>query len=246
MNKTLSEISRIKGCTRQAVNDFLKKNKIQPSGKKGKLPLYDCSQEPLATYLSVKPMTANQKMPPLLQPDQPDSDSSNPPKAEAAATQIYKPLNALLAGKILPGQKPSSVFYAEAVSLAKKNQDAALLFKLGQIADKEDRDELYQLQMLKTEQAKENIAIERAERMKIENDIKKGMYLELEKVKIFFGRICAVHTSILQPLSLKLSSMLAAMPEGSQKELTIKKIIDGEIDSTLGSIKNLLIDFIKE
>ncbi|MCL2139927.1 MAG: hypothetical protein FWH41_10425 [Treponema sp.] len=54
---------------------------------------------------------------------------------------------------------------------------------LVQIVDKEDKDEIFRLQMLKTEQAKEQIATEKAERLKIENDIRRGMYISRNELK---------------------------------------------------------------
>jgi len=244
MLKTCAEIAKIKNCTRQAANDFLKKNKISPSGKKGKYPSYDVGKKPLASYLAAKDKDrapAGSKRAGMREIPRP-----SPPKNAAAVRRISKPLNDLVAGITPPGQKPAAFFYDEALKIAKKNQDAALYFKLGQIAAKEDADEQLRSQALKTEQAKEQIAQEKAERLKIENDIRKEMYMEIEKVKILFGRVYAAHTSILTPLSLKLSSMLAAVPQGNKKEATIKKLIDDEIFAALESIQRTLVGFIKE
>jgi len=227
MNKTQAEIAHLKGCSRQAVQKFIDRNGVGPSGKKGKLLLYDCSKEPLAGYLAEK-NTGQEKTP------------------DPESMKIFKPLNDLLAGKVPDGKKASSYFYLKAFELAKKNEDAALLAKLGQVADKEDRDELYQQQMMKTEQAKERIAIEKAERLKIENDIRRGEYMDRALVKLLFGKIYAVHTSMIIPLGLKIADMLDALEPGPGRRNTMQEIIDSEHFAALESIKKLLVDFVGE
>jgi hypothetical protein len=243
MFKSGAELARLKGVSRQAINTFITKNAIPAVGKKGKLKTYDTEAEPLAGYLSAKAPPVKQEPP---SPPPENTAHSVPPNAEAANTRIYKPLNAILTGKIPEGQKPSSVFYAEAVSLAKKNQDAALLFKLGQIADKEDRDELYQQQMLKTEKAKEEIAQEKAARHKIENDIRREQFMDKAAVKLLWGKVFAVHTSIIIPQGLKIADMLNALPPGPDRRNKMQEMIDNENFAALESIKRILADFIKE
>jgi ssDNA-specific exonuclease RecJ len=154
-------------------------------------------------------------------------------------------LNDLLKDRIPSGRKPSSEFYLKAMSLAEKNQDAAMLFKLGQIADKEDRDEIIQRQMIKTEQAKEQIAQEKAERLKIENEIRRGTYMDREAVKSAFGKFYSVHTSQLQPIGLKLSDLIDSIPPGKDRRFKIQKLIDDEIFSALGSIQRAMVDWAK-
>ncbi|MDR2717171.1 MAG: hypothetical protein LBB89_03780 [Treponema sp.] len=246
MLKTCAEISKLKHCTRQSVDEFLKKNKIAPSGKKGKLPLYDCGKEPLAGYLAAKFPPAKQK-PQTPSPEQPENLPNNPPAPDnaEAVRRISKPLNDLLRGKVPEGQKPSSVFYAKAMKIAEANQDAQMLFRLGQLADKENRDEEYQRQRMNTERANESIAQEKAARLKIENDIRREQFMDRSTVKLLFGKVYAVHTSTLTPLPLKLSSMIAAVPEGNGKEATINNLINDEIYAALESIKRLLVDFVE-
>jgi len=245
MQKTAAEIAKLKKITRQAVNDFISKNSIQPAGKKGAYPSYDCSAEPLAGYL------AKSKPP----PEQSDDLSSSPhfeppetpdtcPSPQEAAGRIPKPLNDLLIGRIPPGRKPSTEFYLKALKIADVNQDAALLFKLGQMAAKEDADEIIRLQALETEQAKKNIAQGRAERIRLENEIRRDEYISKSVIKTLFGRVYAVHTSILTPLSLKLSSTLAAIPPGDEKEATMKKLIDDEVFAALEMIKLQLVEYV--
>ena len=244
MNKTCAEISAIRNCTRQAVKDFLLKNDIKPSGMKGKLKTYDCSLEPLASYVGFL-----EKEPPETKPVEESKISFPPPKVKTvqkAVQRFAKPLSDLLAGVTKPGQKPAEMLFAEVLKCAKENKDPVLFLKLGQIAAREDADESIRQQAIKTEQAKEKIAQERAERFKIENDIKRGFFMEKDTVKILFGRLFAIHTSILVPLSLKLSSTLAAIPQGDKKEITIKQFIDDEIFAALESIKRLLQKFIHE
>ena len=237
----MAEIARLRKVSRAAVNDFLKTNKIPPAGKKGKLPLYDCSREPLASYLAGK-----KKPPEKTAPLKPEKKAAPPEKKKPPKnTKKYElPLNDILAMNIGEGGKISAAFYNEALQMARENKDATLIFKLAAAADKEAKDETIREQMRLTEQAKEKIALEQAEKLRIENDIRRGGYIELKKVKILYGRICAIHSGILMPLSLKLSSMLATVPEGKEKEITMRKLIDSEIYAALGSIQKLVVDFI--
>ncbi|MDR2923419.1 MAG: hypothetical protein LBU85_08785 [Treponema sp.] len=254
MLQTAADIAKVRNVSRQAVNNYILKNSIKPSGMKGKYPTYDCTKNPLAAYLSAgRPRQQGQsepETPVFLQspapPEQLEKDSPFSPSKAETSRRISKPLNDLLAGRIGESGKLSAAFYDEALRMARESRDATLIFKLAVAADREEKDEIIREQMRLTEQGKEKIALERAERLKIENDIRKGMYLEREKVKLIFGRVFAVHTSILRPLSLKLSSMIAAVPEGDKKEATIKRIIDDEIFTAMGSIQRLLIEFIDE
>jgi hypothetical protein len=251
VKKTAAEIAKIKKRTRQAVDDFLKTNKIAPAGKKGKYPTYDCDKEPLASYLNgkqkppqEKPRTPEKKQKQQEKPQSSESAKSAESSKSGAAEKFYKPLNALLADKMPEGKKPSAYFYMKALKIAEDNQDAPLLAKLAQLADKEDRDEMHQTQMLKTMQAQEQIHEEKARRMKLENDIVKGKYIELEKAKILFGRVYAVHTAILGPLDLKLADTIDAIPPGEERRGKISALIKSEIYAALGSIQRLLSDFV--
>ena len=242
MNKTCAEISRLKQCSRQAVSKFITSNKIQPAGKKGKYPLYDCSKEPLASYLA-----AGDNKPPRHGPSEtPETAAPKPQNTKTAARRILKPLNNLLADKMPPGSKPAEFFYARAAELAKENEDPALYLKLAQIASKEDTDETIRLQAIKTEQAKEQIAQERAERLRIENEIKRGGYMDRATVKTLFGRVYAVHTSVLTPMGLKLSDMINALPQSPDRRNKIQAMVDNEIFSALETIQRLLIEYIRE
>jgi hypothetical protein len=111
-------------------------------------------------------------------------------------------------------------------------------------AKKEVENEFIRQQTVETEQAKKKQEQEKAEKLIIENELRRGQYVSREKVKTLFGRVFAVHSNILQPLSLKLSSMLAAVPPGDKKEATMKKMIEDEIYAALGSIQRLLIEFV--
>lgn len=247
MKKTQAEIARIKKVTRAAVNDFLKTNKIAPAGKKGKLHLYDCDAEPLYSYLhgKKKPLEKPpEKKAKAAKPAPEKKSAPTPDKKPQASDKFSKPLNALLADKMPDGKKVSTYLYMKAFEEATKNGDAALLAKLAQLADKEDREEQYNLQMLKTAQAQEQIAIEKAERMKIENDIVKGRYIELEKAKILFGRVYATHTAILTPLDLKLADTIDSIPPGEGRRGKIAALIKSEIYAALGSVQRLLSDFV--
>jgi len=236
--KTAAEIAKLKGVSRQAANDFILKNNVAPSGKKGKYPTYDIAKEPLKSYLAKR-----QKPPPV--PDE-QPDTAQPSRnTEAAVRRVSKPLNDLLAGKMPDGVRPAAYFYSEAYKIAVQNQDAGLLAKLAQVAHKEDADEAVHLQMIKTEQAKEQIAQERAERLKIENKIRLEQYLEKSVVKVLFGRVYAVHTSVLTSMPLKLSDTINALPPSPDRRAKIHKLIDDEIYSALEMIKRILVEYVE-
>jgi len=245
MLKTAAAIAKLKKVSRQAVNDYILKNAIQPSGKNGTYPTYDTDIEPLASYLAV---AKNQKPP---EPQKTATASAPPPPpppqtAEEAVRRISKPLNRFLAGQMEPGDKPAEYLFAKALELAQTNQDATLYFKLGQIAAKEENDETIRLQALETEKAKEQIARGRAERIRLENEIRRSEYIDKAVIKTLFGRVYAVHTSILTPLSLKLASTLAAIPPGEKREAAMKKLIDDEIFAALEMINRQLIEYVSE
>ena len=238
MNKTCAEISRIMGVSKQAVNAFIIKNKIQPAGMKGKYKTYHVDKEPLASYLA-------KNKPPSEPSETPETPADTASEKTEAARSILKPLNNLLAGKMPPGSRPAEFLFAKAVKIAEKNDDPILFLKMAQLADKEDRDETVRLQMIKTEQAKEQIATERANKLKIENEIQTGFYLEKSVVKTLFGRVYAVHTSVLTPLPLKLSDMIDALPPSPDRRARIHRMIDNEIYAALETIQRLLIDYVK-
>jgi len=240
--KTASEIARIKGVSRPAISKYIARNNIQPAGKKGKLPLYDCSAEPLASYLAA---TQKPKSPPHSNPTALPETSAKSKKSKKAK-KYDRPLNDILATGIGEGGSLSAAFYTEALQMAREAKDATLIFKLGVAADKEAKDEVIREQMRLTEQAKEKIALERAEHLKIENDIKKGYYVLREAVKVLFGRVYAVHTSVLTSIGLKLSDLIDALPPGSGRRGKIRKFIDNEIFSALETIQRLLIEYIGE
>ena len=250
MNKTQAEISRLKNCSRQAVKDFISRNDIQPAGQKGKYPTYDCTAEPLASYLGAKFKPAASTFPDV--PKSSAKTASNP-KNDAAIRRVSKPLNNLVAGITKPGQKPAELFFAEALKIAKANQDAGLYFKLGQIAAKEEADEAVQLQAIKTEQAKEQIAQEKAERLRLENEISRGDYMAKTIVKLIFGKYFSIDSSVINPLGLKLSDVIDALPPSPTRRAKIQKLLDDEIfaaqenksklmEKYIGSLGNVTVD----
>jgi len=239
MQKTISEIANLKGVNRAAVSKFISKYNIESAGTKGKRKTYDCNTEPLKSYLGAI------KNKPLDAPESPvNADYKDFGKKPHYG--ISKPLNDLISGQLEPGQKPATFFYAEALNIAKDNKDATLFFKLGQLAAKEDADEAFRTQALKAEQAKEQILQEKASHLAIINNIKRGFYIDKDTVKTLFGRVYAVHTSVLQSYSLKLSDIIDALPPGEGRRGKIKELIDDETFSALENIKRLLIDFVEE
>jgi len=246
MLKTGSEIAKLKGVSKQAVNDYIRKNTIQPAGKKGNYPTYDCSKKPLSSYLAAaSPSAKNQKPPePPKTPTASASPPSPPQAAEEAVRRISKPLNRFLAGQMEPGDKPAEYLFGKALELAQTNRDATLYFKLGQIATKEENDETIRLQALETEKAKEQIARGRAERIKLENSIRRGQYMDKAVIKLIFGKQYAIDTSVLIPLGLKLADMINALPPSPDRRKKIQELIDDEVFAALESKKRILADFI--
>jgi hypothetical protein len=110
MLKTEAEISRIKGCSRQAVNKFLKKNNIQPSGKKGKLDTYDCTQKPLAGYLAGKAPAEPKPRPP---PERVGNKNKKPDKFKLIINEIVKS-NLGVTGEL------AAALFNEALEMARK------------------------------------------------------------------------------------------------------------------------------
>ena len=237
MLKTCAEIARQKGVTKQAVNNFILKNAIPHAGMKGKYKTYHTDEEPLASYITAKNKSLDEP---------PETSADTAPEKTKAARRILKPLNNLLADQMPAGSKPAEFLYAQAIKLAKENKDPALYLKLAQIADREDSNETVRLQMIKTEQAKEQIATERAERLRIENEIKRGGYMDKDTVKLIFGKQYAIDTSVLQPLGLKLADMINSLPPSPDRRNKIQDMIDNEIFQALESKKRLLQEFISE
>jgi hypothetical protein len=263
MLRTQADIARMKGVGRHAVNVFVEKHGIEPAGKKGKLKTYDIAAEPLASYISgkVKKLMTAPKSPPTGKNPKPAPAASPPPteKKKSAGKKIGKekppadkmikkyemPLNQILSAKIGNSGELSAAFYQEALEMARESKDATLIFKLAAAADKEAKDSILREQMQQTEIAREKIAIEKANALRIRNELETGIYIKRETVKKLFGRVYAVHTSALQPLGLKLASILAAIPAGENREVTMQKFIDNEIFSALESIQRILLDNIE-
>jgi len=254
--KTSAEIAAIKGVSSQAANKFILKSGIEPSGRKGKYKTYDCTAEPLAGYLkgTVKIKTPLPEIPP-----------AGPSETGAVATYTPKPLGDLVAD-LMPGGLPSaSYFFSDAIKIAQDNKDAKLLYELGREAAKEAAKEILYRQTLETERAKEAIARGRADRIQLENQIRRNEYMEKAAVKLIFGKQYAIDTSVLQPLGLKLKDTISAVcldfiktvlkaPDANRaaiiQELVpkiegdIQRLIDDEIFSALESKKRLLAEYI--
>jgi len=238
--KTSAEIAVMKGVSSQAANKFILKNGIEPSGMKGKYKTYDCTREPLAGYLADAVKTEPPPPSPTVTSD-PDVTAEIP---KAITEFIPKPLNDIFADKI-PGKKASEILLSKAVQYAMEHKDVAALARLGQYADKKEMDEILYRQTMETERAKEAIARGRAERIRLENEIRRGEYMEKAAVKMIFGRQYAVDTSVLHPLGLKLADMIDALPPGPDRRGKVQKLIDDEIFSALESKKRILIEYIE-
>jgi len=242
--KTCAEIAAIKGVSKQAANKYILKANIPPSGAKGKYKTYDCTKEPLAGYLAT---SAKDKKPPAPPSEPFFAETSSVPAELVKDAVCYtpRPLNEFFSREY-PGRKASEALYAKALTYADKNQDAAAIFKMGQTAAKEEADEILFRQAIKTEQAKEQIAQGRAERIRLENEIRRGGYMHKSTVKLIFGKQYAIDTSVLMPLGLKLADMIDALPPSADRRDKIKKLINDEIYSALESKKRILAENIQD
>jgi hypothetical protein len=258
MLKTKSEMAKIKHVSKQAVDAFISKHGIQPTGKKGKYPTFDMSTEPLASYIAEK----RRPLPPPAAPPEPDITPPfpeppseilpAPPETAAgkkATTRRIKPfeqpLNDILSKKIGAEGSLSAAFYAEALEMARANRDATLIFKLAQAAEKEAAEERVREQMRLTEQAREKIALEKASALRINNELKLGTYIGRDSVKLIFGRVFTVWTSQLQPLGLKTADILSSIQDGPDRRSRFQKIIDDEVFAALENMRRQAMDTIK-
>jgi hypothetical protein len=176
----------------------------------------------------------------------PGQKPSAPKRKDKEIKKYELPLNKILAAKIGNSGELSAAFYNEALGMARENKDAGLIFKLAAAADKEAKDNILREQMQLTEIAREKIAIDKAHSLRIKNELETGLYMKRGTVKTLFGRVYAVHTSVLQPLSLKLVSTLAAIPPGDDREAAMGEFIDIEIFSALESIQRILIEAVEK
>jgi hypothetical protein len=250
-----SEISRRLSVSRQAVDIFIKKHHIQPSGKKGKRDTFDTNAEPLASYLAGKrngdtgrrPKTRKPSLPTDIPEDSPSETepAASGPPPENRSAKITKTLNDLLKGKA-KGEKMSALFYAESLEMARQSEDATLIFKLAQALEKDEKENNAKEQEQRADKAREKTAIAKAERLLIENEIKKGEYVKKDAVKLVLGKTYSVHISALQPLGLKLASTINAIPAGPDREMKIRHFIDNEIYSALEMIQRTLMDYVGE
>jgi predicted transcriptional regulator len=238
MKKTISEISRLKGVTKQAVQKFISQNNVQPSGKKGSYPTYDCSQPPLKTYLSGKAKAEKKQEPPSTFTPQPENGGD--------MDGALKPLNSLLKSITPPGVSPAAMLFGESLQIAKRDEDSGNLLKHAQVAAKEIADAAVRMQLIKTAQAKEQSEIEKAERLRLENAIRKEEFIERAIVKIVFGRLFAIDSTVLQSLGLKLSDMIDSLPPSPDRRIKIQKLIDDETESALESKRRQLAEFLQE
>jgi hypothetical protein len=243
MKKTISEISRLKGVTKQAVQKFISQNNVQPSGKKGAYPTYDCSQPPIKVYLSGKAKAAKKQA-------QPETPSAFAPQPENGndINNMLMPLNSLLKS-IMPeglGLSPAAALFNKSLRISERDEDSGNLLKHAMVAHKEVADAAVRLQLIKTAQAKEQIEIEKAERLKIENAIRKEEFIERAIVKLVFGRLFAIDSTVLQSLGLKLSDMINSLPPSPDRRNKIQKLIDDETESALESKRRQLAEFLQE
>jgi hypothetical protein len=138
------------------------------------------------------------------------------------------------------------MLYDEAIKMATEKEDAPLLFKLGQQADQENRDELIQKQILATQKAKERIAQEKAKKIAFDNHVKAGMYLAKDDVKTVFAHFYAAHATMLGTLGMKLAETIAGICGVNDRAIidSVRQKIDEEVYQTLGEIQKDIKEYI--
>jgi hypothetical protein len=233
MLKTAAQIAAIKGVTRQAALSFINREGIPPSGRAGKFSTYDVSIDPLASYISGGDTMPKKKVP--------KKQKASTPKVSSREDSGLKPtpINDLFAGKNI-----SSALFADALKIARENQDGALLSKLSQQAAKEAAEAAEHGQRLMTERAKEQIAQERAERERLCNEIRRNQYVRNEEVRKFFAQYHAVDTSVFMSLGQKLSGAIDALPPGKDRKVKITSMINKEVEIGLKNKQRIMIDFV--
>jgi hypothetical protein len=194
-------------------------------------------------------------------PEPPTGATPPPPPNPEAAAHIHKPLkpaankktdkfklilNEMVKSDLGVTGELAAVLFNEALEMARENKDVAAMLKMSLEVKKEAENEFIRQQTIETERSKKKQEQEKAEKLTIENEIRKGNYVDKKEVKLFYGKIISVHSNILASMSVKLAATLAAIPDGAEKEIKMKKFIDNEIYSALGMIKKTLSKYVKD
>jgi hypothetical protein len=184
--------------------------------------------------------------PPVTEPERGARKETKKPRAGKRATPT--PLNSLFSKLVKDDEQTvSGAFYAEAYAGMKLVKDWAGIAKLGTIAAREVELQAAAEARLKIEQAKEKQETEKAEKLRINNAVARGIYIEREAVKRVFGRFYSAHTGRLQPLGMKLADTIAAKfgIEGAKEKIEVRELVDGEIYSALESIRETMEGWVK-
>lgn len=94
---------------------------------------------------------------------------------------------------------------------------------------------------------RERIDKAKAEKLEIDNDIKRGKLIHRDLIAQTFGEIYSIHRGILLQIGPNLSDTLAAICDAGEADRTLKvqKLLDDEFYNTLGAIKAAINKFFR-
>ena len=94
---------------------------------------------------------------------------------------------------------------------------------------------------------RERIDKAKAEKLEIDNDIKRGKLIPRDLIAQTFGEIYSIHRGILLQIGPNLSDTIAAICDAGEADRTLKvqKLLDDEFYNTLGAIKAAINKFFR-
>jgi hypothetical protein len=245
---TARDICRITGKKKAAVSLFLSRNEIKPQSINGKLKFYDESAEPLASYLGSGngSAAAAGRKPARKHGSGAGAAAAQEPVRGIASKERVVESNELILNEVFSGniaRAPSGAkMLAGAYQEANAAEDYGAKIKIASMLIKE-----YEMERVKEHEriifeAKQRKAEAEAERIKIENEMRRGELVSREEVKQAWGRMCAVVTSQIHPVGIKLAPQVCAAVDAVDPEsrLKVQALIDKEIYAACENVKREL------
>jgi hypothetical protein len=242
MRMNLTEMAKMRGCSPALILKFVRAKNVAPVGRRGKAALYDADAEPLRSYLAKNAAAPAQSAVPPVAPA-----SQKPPQRPAERPDKNTPLNSEIL-KILESKDefadPSALLFSQSLTIAMQNDDAALLLQMVEKLTRERvRAELSKAE-LNLRQAKEQIAVERANLLKLETQIRRGEYIPLESLRTLVAKIAAVHSGQLHILGDKLADALVGVVKSGGGRDAVKRLLDEECYNVSANIVRELNAFL--
>jgi hypothetical protein len=250
MRKNLTELAEMCGCSVPAVLKYIRGHGVEAVGKRGKAMLYETDAEPLHSYIG-KRGSAPARLPTGATPTR-EAVAGNekalrhkPPAVVEADTPLNAEVRKLLTRQSVDVD-PSAFLFRQALSFAVDNHDGALLSRLVEMVTRERlREELKNVEVRK-QAAIEQIAVEKANRLKLENGIRRGEYISLDALKALVGKLSAVHSGQLHILGEKLAETLIGVVQGGGGHEEVKRLMDAEMYNVSANIVRELESFLEE